>query len=196
MRLGRSLALQVLGAALLLLAATAPAAADPNRSIDAQRHALSAIAAEPAAPARGPLGWHRYPYGPFTDPAGTVCRFTLRGEIVRQDVWYRTSDTYRDGDPRDQLFIGPLYIRYINPTNGKSLVANLSGSASVHYDTDGTQFWYVVGPFGLTFHPGNPYHRSGEYVLGGLTELEIHPVLGPQIRYHRGLTRNVCTALI
>lgn len=194
MRLGRQFRIVFLGAALVALAAAVPASADPTGRPGAARQNRIAPADEPHQQ-RGPLGWRRYRYGPFTDPAGSVCRFRLRGEIVRQDVWYRTSDTYPNGDPRDQVFIGPLYIRYVNETNGKSLVANESGSASIHFDRDGTQFWYAVGPFGLTFHPGNPYHRAGEYVIGGITELEIHPHLVAQIRYHHGPIRSICAAL-
>ncbi|HEU5266978.1 MAG TPA: hypothetical protein VFU35_09760 [Jatrophihabitans sp.] len=195
MKLGGVPAVSVLGAALLTLAIGVPAAVGRTGRTESARGAQAVTAADPASQSRGPLGWRPYRYGPFTDPAGTVCRFPLRGEIVRQDVWYRTSDSYPGGDPKDQLFIGPLYIRYINETNGKDLVANLSGSASIHYDRDGTQFWYAVGPFGLTFHPGNPYHRPGEYVIGGVTELEVHPGLVPQIRYHRGPIQSVCAAL-
>jgi hypothetical protein len=193
-KLPRILGLAVVSAALVTLAAVLPATAGTAGASNArQAHAAAAPAA--AAQQGGPLGWRRYHYGPFTEPAGTACRFTLRGQTVRQDVWYRTSDRYANGDPRDQVFIGPLYTRYINQATGKSIVGNLSGSASIHYDRDGTQLWYVVGPFGITFHPGNPYHRPGEYILSGLTELDIHHGTMPQIRYHRGPTENVCAAL-
>lgn len=157
---------------------------------------LAAALTATAAPAgASPAGWQRYEYGPFTEPAGTACAFTLTGDPVRQDVRYLTTDTYPNGDPEDQFWTGPLYIRYTNESNGKAMVGNLSGSAVIHYDPDGTQHWYVIGPFGATFHTGNPYHAAGEYILGGVTDMILHGGTVAQIAFHRGPSTDVCRAL-
>lgn len=163
---------------------------------------LAAGLAGPAAPATAATttatasgGWQRAVYGPYTEAAGTDCAFTLHVDVVRQDVWYRTIDIYPNGSPKDQIFVGPLYQRYTNKATGTSLVGNLSGSAEIHYDPDGTQHWYVLGPFGVTFNTGNPYHGPGEYIIGGLTVLVLHAGNVPQVTFHDGPIEDVCTAL-
>jgi hypothetical protein len=139
--------------------------------------------------------WQSYHYDTFTEPAGSACTFELQGDPLRQDVRFLTSASYPDGAPKDQIWAGPLYMRYTNEANGNSLVADLSGTAYIHYDPDGTQHWYVLGPFGMTVHPGNPYLAAGEYVVGGVTVLVLHDGKTPELRFHQGPLQDVCDEL-
>jgi hypothetical protein len=168
------------------------------------RHAVAAalvaaamIGVPVAATASTPrtTGWQRYPYASVTEPAGTACTFALRVDPVRQDVRYLTTASYPDGDPEDQIWAGPLYMRYTDEANGKSLVADLSGTAYIHYDPDGTQHWYGIGPFGLAVHPGNPYLAAGEYVASGVTVLVLHAGTTPELTFHSRPLRDVCAEL-
>jgi len=159
--------------------------------------AITVVAATPdAATARPPgPGWEPVTFGPVTNPAGDVCSFTLRGEPVSQDVWFKTLATYPDGSPKAELGVGPLYYRFTNVESGASSVEDISGSALIDFAPNGTQTWYVVGPFSVGFHAGNPYHEPGEFVLDGVTKLILHPGHVAELAANHDPHTDVCAKL-
>lgn len=158
--------------------------------------AVAAVALPANAGAAAPGGgWQQAHYGPVTEAPGDVCSFMLHSEPVRQDVWFTTTATYPDGSPKTQLFVGPLYVRFTSVESGAAVVENLSGSALIDYDVDGTQTWYVIGPFSVGFHAGDQYHPPGEFVLDGFTKLILHPARQYQLAAHYGPSTDVCAAL-
>src|SRR5262245_27025190 len=92
--------------------------------------AMVAVAAAPAA-ASDREGWERTCTPPFVIPAGDICTFEVKGDIVRDNEWMRTPATYPDGSPRVQDFKGLLVIRYTNTSNHKTIVRDATGTARV-----------------------------------------------------------------
>jgi len=159
--------------------------------------AIGLVAAAPVVATAKPPGpgWEQITFGSVTNPAGDVCSFTLRGEPVSQDVWFKTIATYPDGSPKSQVFVGPLFYRFTNVESGASSVEDLSGDAVINTGPDGTQTWYVIGPFSVGFHAGNPYRAPGELVLDGATKLILHPGRVAEVAAHHGPTTDVCAKL-
>src|SRR5687768_1618520 len=103
---------------------------------------IVAVTALPAA-ASGPGGgggggWEPTSTPPFVIPAGDVCPFEVKGDIVRDRERMRTPAKYPDGSPKVQDFEGVLVIRYTNTSNHKSVVRDATGSIRVYYLPDGT----------------------------------------------------------
>ena len=72
-------------------------------------------------------GWEPTSTPPFVIPAGDVCSFEVKGDIVRDREWMRTPATYPDGSPKVQDFKGVLVIRYTNTSNHRSVVRDATG---------------------------------------------------------------------
>jgi hypothetical protein len=92
-----------------------------------------------AAPALAglPGEWDPYRTEPFEVAAGTRCPFTLGGtssRIVRRSA----PSTFPDGSPRVQVIRGPLVMRFTNVESGESVVRDLTGTAALVYEPDGS----------------------------------------------------------
>ena len=84
------------GTAVMALAATTSGAA-------------SASTAGGAAPA-GEGHWHRYHQQDFVVPAMEACAFRVAAHVLYDREYFRTISHYSGGNPRVQLFRGPLII--------------------------------------------------------------------------------------
>ena len=117
---------------------------------------------------------------PITDtnidhPAGSACVFDVHEDIVQAAEEYRIASTYPDGTPLETDFRGPLVVRYTNESTGASVERDLSGTAQRYTLPDKTNLWISQEHFGLTVHPGDPYHAAGIYDLNGPAVFEITP---------------------
>src|SRR5690349_5236059 len=102
--------------------------------------AIVGVSAAPAAAsAPGGGGWEPTSTPPFVIPAGAVCPFEIKGDIVKDRERMRTPATYPDGSPKVEDFEGVLVIRYTNTSNHKSVVRDATGSIRVYYLEDGTR---------------------------------------------------------
>ena len=110
--------------------------------------------------------WTRAPQGPFQVPAGVICPFALGGESLVDDVVFKTTATYPDGSPSEQLFKGALIVRFTNLDTGRYVDRNLSAAARVLYGTDGSMTMDVDGPAAFAFFPGDNVPQ-GMYVING-----------------------------
>jgi hypothetical protein len=100
-------------------------------------------------------------------PAGTVCSFGLRDDVVSQAEEYRVARTYPDGTPLETDYRGPLVVRYTNESTGASVERDLSGTAQLYTTQDHSSLWVSQDHFGLTVQTGDPYHAAGLFVLTG-----------------------------
>ncbi|MFB9361275.1 hypothetical protein [Actinoplanes nipponensis] len=151
--------------------------------------ALVAVAAVPAAAAPGSGGggggggWEPTSTPPFVIPAGQVCAFEVKGDIVADREWMRTPATFPDGKPQVQDFRGVLVIRYTNTGNGRSVVRDATGSIRVYSLPDGSRIQQLHGHNALpvraanTGFPGGDYITSGDFVVidrpGGVREIPV-----------------------
>src|SRR5690242_9431998 len=71
-------------------------------------------------------GWVPTSTPPFDIPAGVVCPFEVKGDIVADNERMRTLAAYPDGSPRVQDFAGRLVIRFTNVGTGRSVVRDAS----------------------------------------------------------------------
>lgn len=78
------------------------------------------------------------PTEPFEVAAGTRCPFTLRGDVVKDREEIRTFATFPDGSPSVQVIRGPLVMRFTNVESGESVVRDLTGTAALVYEPDGS----------------------------------------------------------
>lgn len=140
-------------------------------------------------------GWQRFHAQPFTDAPGDVCAFGMRGDIVYDDEWFRTTATYPDGTPKQQDWTGPLGVRFTNLSTGASVTRDLSGSAVIDFGPDGSQTWHAIGPFAVGFHAGNVGHPVGEYRFDGFTTLVITAGHDKSVPVHHGPTEDICATL-
>jgi hypothetical protein len=105
---------------------------------------LMLVLAVPAS-AAAPSPWSPLTTSGFELPAGTRCDFTLRGEVLEGKEQIRTLETYTDGSPRVQEIVGQLVIRYTNVDTGESVDRNLTGTALVIIEPDGSFTLSLVG---------------------------------------------------
>jgi hypothetical protein len=135
----------------------------------------TAHAATTTTATQDPGGWT-----PITEtnreyPAGTVCSFGLRDDVVAQGEEYRVARTYPDGTPLETDYRGPLLVRYTNESTGASVERDLSGTAQLYSTPDHGSLWVSQDHFGLTVHPGDPYHAAGLFVLTGPSVFAVPP---------------------
>lgn len=83
---------------------------------------------------------------PVTAPAGTLCRFTVHSGVPFDQEYVRSTETYTNGKPKTQEFVGPLVVRVVNRTSGRSVVRDLSGRAIADYGRDGSFDFRIQGP--------------------------------------------------
>ncbi|HEY2792450.1 MAG TPA: hypothetical protein VGJ28_08850 [Micromonosporaceae bacterium] len=152
-----------------------------------------AVPANAAAPSGG--GWFRVPNPPFDVAAGVECAFPIHAVAIVDQVYGKTLQSYPDGSPEQQAFVGPLVVRVTNTDNNRSYDANASGSAIVHYGTDGSQTWDVVGPVLLNVKAGRSNLAQGIWIVNGIYQL-VFPATGPNsVHLVRGTELNVCNKI-
>ena len=129
---------------------------------------VGVIASAGAASAASP--WTSYvEQSSFVVPAArSTCGFDVREDVVSQAEEYRTTATWPDGSPREQVWRGDLTIRFTNLTSGASVVRDLGGTGVYVFDPDGspTSLTSQHGPFAATMPPGST-PGTGIYVLSG-----------------------------
>jgi hypothetical protein len=136
--------------------------------------------------------WFRVPNPPFDVAAGVECAFGVHAVSIVDQVYGKTLQSYPDGTPEQQIFVGPLVVRVTNTDNGRFYDANVSGSAIVHYGSDGSQTWDVVGPVLLNVRAGRSNLAQGIWVVNGVYQL-VFPASGQNaVHLVRGTELNVC----
>ena len=147
----------------------------------------------PASAASPPgSGWFSVPEDPFDRAAGVECDFPIHAQATVSEVYGKTTKTYPDGTPSQQVFVGPLVYRVTNTDNGKSYDANASGSAVVDYGTDGSQKWYVIGPILLNSHDGHSNLPRGIWVIDGVYTITFDASGHNVVTLISGSEDNVC----
>jgi len=153
------------------------------------------LAGSTPASADSPSPWEPYHSEPFTQAAGDVCEFAVHGDIVRDHEFVRTLQTYPDGTPKEQEFVGPLVIRFTNMSTGKSVVRDLTGTGWWFYDQDGTIRGHGVGHMAIGIHAVNTSPPPGEYVLTGEFDFVLHPDGTRNFTIQHGQAENLCQTL-
>jgi hypothetical protein len=158
--------------------------------------AIVLVAAAPAA-ASGPGGggWEPTSTPPFVIPAGAVCSFEVKGDIVRDRERMRTPASYPDGSPKVQDFEGVLVIRYTNTGNHKSVVRDASGSIRVYYLEDGTKIQQLHGNNALPVKAANVGFPGGDYITHGDFVVIDHPDHSREVPVQLGTKENLCVTL-
>jgi hypothetical protein len=156
-----------------------------------------ASAAGFAAPAlaSSPSPWQRFHEQSFTQPAGDVCPFALRGDVVKDHELFRTLQTYPDGSPREQEFVGPLVVRFTNLSSGASVERNLTGTAYFFFEPDGTIEGHGLGHLAIGVHAVNTSPPAGEYFLTGSFNFVVRPDGTRDFTVQGGTVENLCETL-
>ena len=160
--------------------------------------ALVAILSGAASLARAdtplPPGWTRVPPTSVTVPAGALCPFSLQIQDVKDEVITKVLQTFPDGSPRSQIFIGELITRFTNVSSGASVTRNLSGDGFVRYGSDGSSSWTFVGPAATVIFPGS-FLAPGFYVVNGFYVIDYAGDGTQTIPIHEGPNENLCETL-
>jgi hypothetical protein len=138
-------------------------------------------------------GWFRAIQGPFADAAGQECDFPVSGANTVDQVYGKTTQTFPDGTPKQQIFAGPLIYTVTNTDNGRSHIADASGTAVIDYAADGSQVWYVVGPVILNARTGRTNLPRGIWVVNGIYTLAFDASGHGTVTLIHGTEHNVCT---
>lgn len=156
--------------------------------------AASAAPAAAAPDAVQPGGWSRFHATSFVSPAGALCRFELRSDVLFDQEWVRTTQTFPDGTPRVQEFVGPLVVRLTDDATARSIVRDLSARAVVVHFADGSFDFQLHGPAAVGFHPGDG-RPPGYYVLRGEHVVHFAADGTRTVTKADGAEENVCTTL-
>ena len=140
-------------------------------------------------------GWEPTSTDPFVIPAGDVCAFEVKGDIVRDREWMRTPATYPDGSPKVQDFKGVLVIRYTNTSNNKSVVRDATGSIRVYSLPDGTRISQLHGHNALPIRATNVGFPGGDYITSGDFVVIRHPDGNREVPVRLGKMENLCETL-
>lgn len=159
--------------------------------------AMVAVSAVPAAASGSGTGggWEPTSTPPFVIPAGDVCSFEVKGDIVRDRERMRTPATYPDGSPKVQDFEGVLVIRYTNTGNHKSVVRDATGSIRVYYLEDGTRISQLRGHNALPIKASNVGFPGGDYITHGDFVVIRHPDGSREVPVRLGTMENLCETL-
>jgi hypothetical protein len=161
--------------------------------------ALVAVAAVPAAaaPAGTPdgSGWVPTSTPPFVLPAGQICPFEVKGDIVADREWMRTVATFDDGKPRVQDFTGVLVIRFTNTVNKRSVVRDATGSIRVYSLPDGTRIQQFKGNNALPVRAANTGFPGGDYITRGDFVVIDRPGGVREVPVRLGTMENLCKTL-
>ncbi|MFI5916074.1 hypothetical protein [Dactylosporangium sp. NPDC051541] len=156
---------------------------------------LVGVGAAPAAASPGNGGWEPTSTPPFVIPAGAVCSFEVKGDIVRDRERMRTPATYADGSPKVQDFEGVLVIRYTNTSNHKTVVRDATGSIRVYYLPDGTKIQQLKGNNALPVKATNTGFPGGDYITHGDFVVIDHPDHSREVPVQLGTMENLCKTL-
>ncbi len=161
--------------------------------------ALVAVTAVPAAAAPGSErtggGWEPTSTPPFVIPAGQVCSFEMKGDIVADREWMRTLAKFPDGSPRVQDFTGVLVIRYTNTSNQRSVVRDATGSIRLYVLPDGTKIQQLHGHNALPVRAANTGFPGGDYITKGDFVVVDRPDRVREIPVQLGTMENLCKTL-
>jgi hypothetical protein len=159
--------------------------------------ALLVLAVPAAASAHGSDDddWVPTSTPPFVVPAGVICSFEVKGDIVRDHERMRTLARFPDGTPRVQDFDGPLVIRFTNTSNHKSAVRDATGRVRAYYLGEGTVIWQIHGGAAIPVRATNVGFPPGDYIVHGDYVLVIRPDRTKELPVQRGTTENMCTTL-
>ena len=158
--------------------------------------AIVAVTAVPAAASgAGGGGWEPTSTPPFVIPAGDVCSFEVKGDIVKDREWMRTPATNPDGSPRVQDFAGVLVIRYTNTSNHKTVVRDATGTIRVYYLPDGTRISQLHGHNAVPVKASNVGFPGGDYITHGDFVVIRHPDGNREIPVQLGTMENLCETL-
>ena len=152
-------------------------------------------AAAPADTAPGGSGWEPTSTPPFVLPAGQICSFELKGDIVADREWMRTVATFPDGKPQVQDFAGVLVIRFTNTSNQRSVVRDASGTIRVYNLPDGTRIQQLRGNNALPVRAGNAGFPGGDYITRGDFVVIDRPGGVREVPVQLGTTENLCKTL-
>lgn len=160
---------------------------------------LIGLGTAPATAGEAASPWTPYRSSDVTVTAArSTCAFDVRISVVADDEEYRTTATYPDGTPQEQLFRGTLIERYTNLSTGASAVRDLSATAVFAYDPDGSaaSLTSLKGPFGATM-PAGSTPATGLFVLTGKgTKVTFNSDGTRSFTLGRhGSAENVCAAL-
>jgi hypothetical protein len=140
-------------------------------------------------------GWEPTSTPPFVIPAGDVCAFEVKGDIVKDREWMRTPATYPDGSPKVQDFKGVLVIRYTNTSNNRSVVRDATGSIRVYSLPDGTRISQLHGNNALPIRAANVGFPGGDYITHGDFVVIRHPDGNREVPVRLGTMENLCETL-
>lgn len=140
-------------------------------------------------------GWEPTSTPPFVIPAGDVCSFEVKGDIVRDRERMRTPATYPDGSPKVQDFAGVLVIRYTNTSNHRSVVRDATGTIRVYYLPDGTRISQLHGHNALPIRASNVGFPGGDYITHGDFVVIRHPDGNREVPVRLGTMENLCETL-
>jgi hypothetical protein len=156
---------------------------------------VAVTAGSATASARSGDGWEPTSTPPFVIPAGDVCSFEVKGDIVRDREWMRTPATYPDGSPKVQDFRGVLVIRYTNTSNNKSVVRDATGTIRVYHLPDGTRISQLHGNNALPIKASNVGFPGGDYITHGDFVVIRHPDGNREVPVQLGTMENLCQTL-
>jgi hypothetical protein len=155
--------------------------------------AVTAGTASASGPGGG--GWEPTSTPPFVIPAGDVCAFEVKGDILKDREKMRTPATYPDGSPKVQDFAGVLVIRYTNTSNHKSVVRDATGTIRVYYLEDGTRILQLHGHNALPIKAANVGFPGGDYITHGDFVVIRHPDGNREVPVKLGTMENLCLTL-
>jgi hypothetical protein len=158
--------------------------------------ALIAVAA-PAASAHDTDGggWVPTSTPPFLNPAGSICSFEVKGDIVRDEERMRTLATFPDGNPRVQDFAGRLVIRFTNTSNGRTAVRDATGRVRAYYLPDGSKIWQIHGNAAIPVRQTSTAFPPGDYLVHGDFVLVIRADHMKELPVQLGTIEDICRTL-
>lgn len=156
-----------------------------------------AVALTPSSGGSSPGPWTDFRSEPFTDAAGEVCPFELHGDIVKDGEQVRTLLSYPDGSPQEQEFRGPLFIKFTNTSNGKSVVRDLTGTGWWFFAPDGATYAHAFQHMSLGIHKANAgmTPAPGEYYLSGEFDFALNADGTRNFTIEHGSAENLCETL-
>ncbi|HKS99363.1 MAG TPA: hypothetical protein VJT31_07520 [Rugosimonospora sp.] len=141
-------------------------------------------------------GWVPTSTPPFRVPAGVICPFEVRGDIVADDERMRTLAAFPDGTARVQDFEGRLVIRFVNTSNGHSAVRDATGRVRAYTFVDGTLLWQIHGNAAVPVRrPNTPALPPGDYIVRGDFVLVIHPDHTKELPVRLGTMEDMCRTI-
>ncbi len=143
--------------------------------------------------------WHRYHQPDFVVAKGQGCAFRVAVHVLFDREYFRVISRFEGGQPRVELFRGPLMVQYVNVPQRTKVIRNISGVGTERFNRDGSfaSIKAVSGHFGATLPPGSPAPGRGIYYLGGQgTSVTSNPDGTATLKLGaRGTAQNLCPIL-